>query len=53
LLLVVCGFIEGYISPDPGFPMLNRVIIGFGYGIVMVAALTGRLFGRRPQPDPR
>jgi uncharacterized membrane protein SpoIIM required for sporulation len=47
LLLVGCGFIEGYISPDPDFPMVNRVIIGFGYAIVMVAALTGRLFGRR------
>jgi hypothetical protein len=45
LLLVVCGFIEGYISPDPDFPMLNRAIIGFGYGVVMVAALTGKLFG--------
>ena len=25
LLLIGCGFIEGYISPDPDFPMLNRV----------------------------
>lgn len=48
LLLVGCGFIEGYLSPDPDFPMLNRVIVGFGYGIVMIAALTGRLFGRKP-----
>jgi uncharacterized membrane protein SpoIIM required for sporulation len=47
LLLVGCGFIEGYISPDPDFPMINRVIIGFGYWLVMIAALTGRLFGRR------
>lgn len=47
LLLIGCGFIEGYLSPDPDFPMINRVIVGFGYGIVMVAALTGRLFGRR------
>jgi uncharacterized membrane protein SpoIIM required for sporulation len=50
LLLIVCGFIEGYISPDPGFPMLNRVIIGFGFGIVMLGALSGRLFGRRATP---
>lgn len=48
LLLVGCGFIEGYLSPDPDFPMINRVIVGFGYGVVMVAALTGRLFGRKP-----
>jgi len=48
LLLVGCGFIEGYLSPDPDFPMLNRTIVGFGYGVVMVSALTGRLFGRKP-----
>ena len=48
LLLVGCGYIEGYISPDPDFPMMNRVIIGFGYGFVMVAAFTGRLFGAKP-----
>lgn len=47
LLLIGCGFIEGYLSPDPDFPMVNRVIVGFGYGIVMIGALTGRLFGRR------
>ena len=45
LLLVVCGFIEGYISPDPDYPMINRVVIGFGWWIVMVGALSGRLFG--------
>ena len=45
LLLVVCGFIEGYLSPDPDFPMLNRAIVGFGFWIVMLGALTGRLFG--------
>lgn len=47
LLLIGCGFIEGYLSPDPDFPMISRVIVGFGYGIVMVGALTGHLFGRR------
>lgn len=47
LLLVGCGFIEGYLSPDPDFPMISRVIVGFGYAAVMVAALTGHLFGRR------
>jgi uncharacterized membrane protein SpoIIM required for sporulation len=47
LLLVGCGFIEGYLSPDPSFPMLNRVVVGFGYFVVMIGALTGRLFGRR------
>jgi uncharacterized membrane protein SpoIIM required for sporulation len=47
LLLVGCGFIEGYLSPDPDFPMASRVVVGFGYGIVMIAALTGHLFGRK------
>ena len=47
LLLVGCGFIEGYLSPDPDFPMLNRAIVGFGYAVVMIAALTGRLFYTR------
>lgn len=46
LLLVGCGFIEGYLSPDPDFPMISRVIVGFGYGVVMIGALTGHLFGR-------
>ncbi len=52
LLLIGCGFIEGYLSPNPDFPMLNRVVVGFGYAIVMIGALTGRLFGRRVQPKP-
>jgi uncharacterized membrane protein SpoIIM required for sporulation len=47
LLLVGCGFIEGYLSPDPNFPMISRVVVGFGYGAVMIAALTGHLFGRK------
>jgi uncharacterized membrane protein SpoIIM required for sporulation len=47
LLLIGCGFIEGYLSPDPDFPMISRVVVGFGYGIVMIGALTGHLFGRR------
>ncbi|MGH8188459.1 MAG: stage II sporulation protein M [Steroidobacteraceae bacterium] len=47
LLLVGCGFIEGYLSPDPTFPMASRVVVGFGYWVVMLAALTGRLFGKR------
>jgi uncharacterized membrane protein SpoIIM required for sporulation len=51
LLLVGCGFIEGYLSPDPDFPMLNRVIVGFGYWVVMIAALTGRLFGARARDE--
>jgi uncharacterized membrane protein SpoIIM required for sporulation len=47
LLLIGCGFIEGYLSPDPTFPMVSRVVVGFGYWFVMLAALTGHLFGRK------
>jgi uncharacterized membrane protein SpoIIM required for sporulation len=50
LLLIGCGFIEGYLSPDPDFPMINRVVVGFGYFMVMIGALTGRLFGRASAP---
>jgi len=44
VLLIGCGFIEGYVSPDPAFPLANRVVIGVAYGVLMVAALTGRLY---------
>src|SRR6202046_1637102 len=40
-LLVGCGFIEGFISPDPRFPMASRVVIGIGYWLIMWAVLTG------------
>lgn len=47
LLLVGCGFIEGYISPDPDYPMAARIAVGVGYGFIMIGALSGELFGRR------
>jgi uncharacterized membrane protein SpoIIM required for sporulation len=46
-LLIVCGIIEGYLSPDPDFPMWNRLVVGFGYWFVMLSALSGHLFRRR------
>ena len=45
VLLIGCGLIEGYVSPNPSFPMASRVVIGICYWFVMLAALTGRLFG--------
>lgn len=45
-LLVGCGFIEGFISPDPRFPMASRVTIGLSYWFVMWALMSGRLFPR-------
>ena len=46
LLLVGAGLIEGFVSPDPSFPLWSRVTIGVGYWLVMVGLLSGWLFGR-------
>jgi uncharacterized membrane protein SpoIIM required for sporulation len=43
VLLVGCGFIEGFISPDPIFPLASRVVIGVGYFSVMLTFLSGRV----------
>jgi uncharacterized membrane protein SpoIIM required for sporulation len=44
LLLVVCGFIEGFVSPDPRFPMASRITIGIAYWLIMWTLMSGRLF---------
>jgi len=46
LLLIGCGLIEGYVSPNPDFPLWTRVVIGASYFLFMVALLRGWLFGR-------
>jgi uncharacterized membrane protein SpoIIM required for sporulation/uncharacterized RDD family membrane protein YckC len=53
-LLLICGFIEGYISPDPDIPLSARIIIGLGYFVFMVGFLRGDLFGgsRNRAPVP-
>jgi len=45
-LLVGCGFIEGFISPDPSFPLASRATIGALYFTVMCILMSGRLFKR-------
>jgi uncharacterized membrane protein SpoIIM required for sporulation len=45
-LLIGAGFIEGYVSPDPEFPLWTRIVVGFGYWLFMIALLRGWLFGR-------
>jgi len=45
VLLIGSGLIEGYISPDPRFPFWSRIAIGLGYWMLMLALLTGWLFG--------
>ena len=47
LLLVGCGPIEGYVSPDPLMPLPARLVIGVGYFVLMVTLLRGGLFRRR------
>jgi uncharacterized membrane protein SpoIIM required for sporulation len=41
-LLIGSGFIEGFISPDPAFPLASRVCIGICYWVLMVLLLTGK-----------
>jgi uncharacterized membrane protein SpoIIM required for sporulation len=47
LLLVGCGFIEGFVSPDPRFPMASRITIGVAYWLIMWILMTGGLFRAR------
>lgn len=47
LLLVGCGIIEGYVSPNAHVPLPVRAAIGLGYWILMLLVLSGRLFRRR------
>jgi uncharacterized membrane protein SpoIIM required for sporulation len=52
VLLIGCGFIEGYISPNPEFPMWTRAAVGVGYWLFMIALLRGWLFGRSRDHTP-
>ena len=45
-LLVGCGFIEGFVSPDPRFPLASRMTIGVCYWLVMWALMSGRLLSK-------
>lgn len=45
LLLVGAGLIEGYVSPDPRFPLWARLVIGIGYWLVMAWVLAGLPLG--------
>jgi uncharacterized membrane protein SpoIIM required for sporulation len=47
LLLVGCGIIEGYVSPNPRFTLPARIAVGVGYWLLMVALLAGRLLPAR------
>jgi uncharacterized membrane protein SpoIIM required for sporulation len=53
LLLVGSGLIEGFVSPDPMFPLASRVVIGLSAWVLMLLALNGRLFGRGKRQEAR
>lgn len=46
LLLVGAGLIEGFISPNPTYPLFSRVVIGAFYWLLMVVLLTGAAYRR-------
>lgn len=52
LLLVGAGLIEGFVSPNPTFPLASRIVIGACSWVIMILALSGRLFGQ-PRPPAR
>ena len=52
VLLLGCGFIEGYISPNLDIPLWPRLVIGAGYFLFMIAFLRGDLFGRSRNRQP-
>ena len=41
-LLLGCGFIEGFISPDARFSIPFRLTVGWGYWLVMLLFLSGK-----------
>ena len=52
VLLIGCGFIEGYVSPDPDFRFWSRVIIGVSYWFFMISLLRGYVLGRSRSETP-
>ncbi|MDB6088319.1 MAG: hypothetical protein JWN85_1103 [Gammaproteobacteria bacterium] len=49
VLLTGSGVIEGYVSPNPRFPLWARIFIGAVYWLFMIALLRGWLFRRSRQ----
>jgi uncharacterized membrane protein SpoIIM required for sporulation len=47
ILLVGSGVIEGYVSPNPVFPLWTRIVIGVSYWLVMIVLLNGWMFAAR------
>jgi uncharacterized membrane protein SpoIIM required for sporulation len=47
-LLVGSGLVEGFVSPDPSYPLPSRITIGVCYWLIMWALMSGRLFAKPP-----
>lgn len=47
VLLMVCGIIEGHVSPDPSFPVWSRLVIGWSWWLIAMCLVTGRLWRPR------
>lgn len=41
VFLIGAGIIEGYISPNPAFPLALRTLVGIGYGLLFFWVLAG------------
>lgn len=44
LFLVGAGIIEGYVSPNPSYPLASRIVIGVSYGLLLWTVLTGSIW---------
>lgn len=47
LLLAGTALIEGFISPNPTFPLASRIVIGAATLMIAILAMTGLLYRRR------
>lgn len=53
VFLVGAGIIEGYVSPDPAFPLGTRLAVGLAYFALFILTLAGfRVPSRSPRPLP-
>lgn len=42
--LVLCGLVEGFVSPDPSYGLAPRAAFGYGLAVLLWSALFGRLY---------
>jgi uncharacterized membrane protein SpoIIM required for sporulation len=49
IMLLIAALLEGFISPDDTFPLWSRLVIGWLFWLLVMLALTGRLWPRAPR----